>query len=52
MSIRVAVLDDYQDVALTMTDWKVAAPPATASAERPSLTGRVPCHCVGKGRPT
>jgi lactate dehydrogenase-like 2-hydroxyacid dehydrogenase len=28
MSIGVAVLDDYQDVALKMTDWKVAAPPA------------------------
>jgi hypothetical protein len=28
-----------------------AWPPATAWAERPSLTGRVPCHCVGRGRP-
>jgi hypothetical protein len=25
MNIRVAVLDDYQDVALKMTDWSVLA---------------------------
>ena len=41
MSIRVAVLDDYQDVAFKMTDWKVAVLPAPTQSRRSVLPSDV-----------
>jgi len=37
MSIRVAVLDDYQDVALQMTDWSVLPPDVQVQVFRDHL---------------
>jgi hypothetical protein len=41
MSVRIAVLDDYQGVALKMTDWKVAALPAPTQTRRSVLPSDV-----------